>query len=77
MRPILIPIERDSNGFATESAKNCIYSALPVCAVRYTPYENVGDVLSVNYINKDLWFDYVGDIERKTYYTHYFKCPEL
>ena len=77
MKPKLLKINRDNDGFATRQSLESMYDSLPICVVRYTPYESVGDVVSVDYIDDTIWHEYVEDILTKPYYKYYFLSPKL
>ena len=69
-------ITRNNDGFATEDTKERMYNRLPVivCSI-VSCADGSSDWCEYEYIDKECWSDFVGDIERSTAYKYYTPVP--
>ena len=69
-------VQRDKDGFATDECLDEMYDDAPFILCKKTFYDDYPDV-EVEYVTKDDFIDYRGDIERHMNYYAWFKAPVL
>lgn len=70
-----IKIDRDKDGFATESAINRMFAHFPI--VIATEFNEHGIDLFYDVVTHENFVDYMGDIQTKTRITNYLPIPKL